>query len=187
MEWKFKAPFLRKDYYNYYLKGIEKGSMYDIDKKLFWKLLYDGNKEMLMQVFNGKVAKPDPIIGSFELMKYNMDSYKLKEGRKNRLKPDFSLYAKTKRKEDIRYFTNQHTAGYTYFVCWQRSLGGSPRDIKMYSIKYLPWVNAEISRSANANVDCFIYNKNRDSSAKIGRIKRIAESRKKKEEQNGLT
>lgn len=105
--WRRRQKYGFRDFHKFYRNTIEKGSIYDIDYKLYSKIMQEGNKLYLEALFRGKVIKPLPGLGEFQVYKYNVDPGK-------KVVDWGSWY----RNGIYKYIDNDHSGGKRFFVKW---------------------------------------------------------------------
>lgn len=101
-----------KDMYEWYIKDVVKGSVYDIPSSLYEELCYSYFKELRDDILNGKMVTLPYRLGTIAVTKYKAKLYK-----ERLVGVDYVL---TKKYGKKILFTNEHTSGYMYKFKWSK-------------------------------------------------------------------
>jgi hypothetical protein len=114
-KYRHRSKYSYLEFYKFYLAQIERGTMYDMSRELYKKILDRGHELLFDELLKNKRVRFYPNLGDFEVVKY-------KPTIKYRLPVDWGHWQKTGGKNggEIRYKLNQHSGGYRYFVRWQK-------------------------------------------------------------------
>lgn len=129
---KYKAEVATTNFYKYYISNIEKGTVYDIDKTLFTKILKDINKEIMKLIVTTNYEFVMPYrLGTLSIKKFKTKLKLDTDG--NLIKSNIPIdYGKTlalwkvspeaKEAKKVVYFLNKHTDGYRYTFHWDKKI-----------------------------------------------------------------
>lgn len=109
---KYRNPLKEGDAYKDYIKGVDKGSPYDITLKEYREICYAVNKEIARMIIDEGDQVRLPNIGTFDIVKF-----KVRYGKSHWIPTDF------KKSEELgmRILNlNEHTNGYKYVFRWSK-------------------------------------------------------------------
>lgn len=161
------------EYYKYYRSCIENGSIYDVDRKTYKKILDRGYEILFDELLKNKRIRFYPHLGDFEIVKYKPS--------RQHMSVNWSHWQMTGGKDggELTYNTNQHSGGYKFFVRWQK-----PRTQLHNAVHYMFYVQKSFKRKLTAAIfdglDAMVFKQHRRYGNKYPNFKKINERRKQR-------
>jgi hypothetical protein len=109
---KVRNPYLLKDIYNYYSKGVEKDGPFNISYSLYREIIEEYLKLAAKKIFEGRLYRMPAGLGSVSIVKI-----KMKYDLKNTLTPD---WANTIKFGKLIRHLNEHSKGFKYRFHWYK-------------------------------------------------------------------
>lgn len=161
---RYKLKYHLQDYYEYYMKDVEKNTCYDVSRKVFHAVVKEGMTTLFSKMFEKEKIKFEPNIGTFQIMMYKMDISK-----PNKLPPDWKFWHESG-KTILRRLTNEHSGGFRHFIKWEKPYGNGLKNKNKYGFKAVrSWNKKLFNRAMQGDFEVAVFCKD----ARLKRRKRL--------------
>ena len=109
-KWGEKSKYSIKDFHRFYRSMIDRGTMYDINQKLYNEIICRSNQLYVDALMEGRAVRPLPGLGEFQVHKY-------KSSKSGKVVDWASYY----NRGVYKLILNEHSDGFRFFVKWTKN------------------------------------------------------------------